>query len=81
MNENLEALKSLLESGEFHHATYRNIGTLWEGLWFYRKDPNGFRGYSVAGAVNKGADGEAVLDEAHELVRGTGISVGAYGLG
>lgn len=80
MNENLEALKSLLRSGEFHHATYRNFGTLWEGLWFYRKDTDGFRGFSPAGCINKRTDAD-VLDEAHELVKGTGISIGAYGQG
>lgn len=74
----IEQLRECLQNGTFHHATYRNIGTLWEGLWFYVKDPNGFRGYTVAGCVNKT---DPDINAAHELVRGTGISVGAYGKG
>lgn len=80
MNENLEALKRLLESGEFHHATYRCIGTLWEGLWFYSRSSKGRRGFEVAGCINASMDAD-VLDEAHELVKGTGVSVGSYGAG
>ncbi len=80
MNKNLEALKTLLASGKFHHATYRNQGTLWEGLWFYAKREDGFRGFEVAGCINASMD-EDVMDEAHDLVRGTGISVGSYGNG
>lgn len=73
----LEELKRLMESGEFHHATYRDKGTLWEGLWVYRRY-NGLRGFEPAGAFLKGnIDAEA----AWELVRGTGVSVGAYGQG
>jgi len=74
----LEALKALRVNGEFHHATYRNCGTLWEGLWIYVADSNGFRGYSPAGffPVN-----DPELDAAFEEVRGTGISVGAFGRG
>lgn len=74
----IEQLRETLRNGTFHHATYRNIGTLWEGLWFYVKDADGFRGYSVAGCINKT---DPNLNEAHELVRGTGVSVGAYGQG
>jgi hypothetical protein len=73
----LESLKSLLASGEFHHATYRCIGTVWEGLWFYRKG-NGPRGFTVAGCVNKTSPD---LEAAMELVRHTGVSVGSYGNG
>jgi hypothetical protein len=74
----LQELRELIASGEFHHATYRNIGTVWEGLWFYRRDPQGRRGFSVAGCVNKA---DADIDAAHELVRGSGVSVGSYGNG
>lgn len=80
MNEHLEQLRALVESGEFHHATYRCRGTVWEGLWFYRRDPAAPRGFSVAGCVNSGLDADA-LDAAFALVRGTGISVGSYGNG
>ena len=81
MNENVQRLQTLMESGDFHHATYRCRGTVWEGLWFYRRDPNGFRRYSVAGCVNLQCDGQAAVDAAHDLVRHTGISVGSYGQG
>src|SRR5690349_4329613 len=46
----LDELKALKESGEFHHATYRNFGTLHEGLWIYRRTPGFLRGFDVAGA-------------------------------
>lgn len=62
----LETLKQLRESGQFHHATYRNRGI---------KASDGFRGYSPAGFFPVG---DPELDAAHELVRGTGISVGSY---
>lgn len=80
MNASLEALKALLASGEFHHATYRNFGTLWEGLYFYRRDVNAARGFELAGAVNARMDADAMV-EAESLVRATGVSVGAYGQG
>jgi hypothetical protein len=73
----LEQLKELKASGEFHHATYRNVGTLWEGLYIYVKY-NGLRGFAPAGCFSK--DNPA-LDAAYDVVRGTGISVGSYGRG
>lgn len=78
MSKPIDVLKGLLESGEFHHATYRCIGTVWEGLWIYKRDPDGFRGYSVVTSILKG---DPDIDAAHDLCRGTGISVGAYGGG
>ena len=80
MNKNLELLKELLESGDFHHATIRNIGTPWEGVWFYRKSNTVHRGFEVAGYINAELDKE-VIDEAIELVKGTGINMGCYGKG
>lgn len=77
----INQLRALLASGDFHHATYRCIGTVHEGLWFYRKDPNGWLGYNVAGCVSKLLDTPEDLDEAHRLVAHTGISVGSYGGG
>lgn len=74
----LEELKTLMEAGEFHHATYRNIGTLWEGLHIYCKTPDGFRGFNHAGAFYKD---NPDLAKAEEMVRGTGVSVGSYGQG
>lgn len=76
----LELLRDLLASGEFHHATYRCQGTVHEGLWFYRRSTDGFRGYDVAGCVNASLDA-ADLEEALKLVAHTGVSVGSYGNG
>jgi hypothetical protein len=74
-------LKELKASGEFHHATYRNIGTLHEGLYIYRRSADGFHGYKLAGAFNKMLDGQKLIDEAYTLVRETGVSVGSFGRG
>jgi hypothetical protein len=74
----LDSLKAMLADGSFDHATYRNHGTLWEGLWIYERNATGFRGYAPAGCFHKDSPD---LDAAFELVRGTGISVGAYGRG
>ena len=76
----LAQLQALMDSGEFHHATYRNRGTLWEGLWIYRKAPGHPRGFVGAGCFNAYM-GNAELEQAFELCRGTGISVGSYGRG
>jgi hypothetical protein len=75
----IEQLKELLASGEFHHATYRNQGTLWEGLHIYRKKEDGFLGYTHSGIIFGKNDPD--LEEAYQLVRHTGVSVGAYGSG
>jgi hypothetical protein len=52
--------------------------TLWEGLWIYVKEADGFRGYAPAGCFPKD---DPELKAAEDMVRGTGISVGAYGQG
>lgn len=74
----LDALKQLLTNGEFHHATYRNQGTLWEGLHVYRCSKTGFRGFEGVGYFPKN---DPDLDAAHSLVAHTGISVGSFGRG
>lgn len=74
----LDQARELLISGNFHHATYRNHGTLWEGLHFYRGDPDGFRGYFHVGMIHRD---EPDLERAHRLIQSTGYSVGAYGHG
>lgn len=81
----LEQLKALRASGNFHHATYRNVGTLWEGLWIYEKDEppadwNGkwHPGFKPAGCFYKDSP---ELDAAYDEVRGTGVSLGRYGAG
>jgi hypothetical protein len=74
----IDVLKALIVSGEFHHVTYRNRGTVWEGLWFYRKSADGFRGYEVAGCVNKS---DPDYDDAYKVCAGKGLHVGSYGNG
>ncbi len=71
-------LTQMLAEGLFDHATYREIGSIWEGLWIYARNPNGFRGYSVAGCFNRDSPD---LKAAEALVRGSGVSVGAFGRG
>ena len=73
----LNELQELCASDEFHHATYRNFGTLWEGLWIYVKDRSP-RGFDSAGVFLKGS---AELPAAEALLTDTGISVGSYGHG
>lgn len=73
----IQELKNLRESGKFHHATYRNLGTLWEGLWIYTKDDT-IRGFAPVGCFPKGDPNEEL---AYDYLRGTGISVGAFGQG
>jgi len=75
---NLDKLRGMMADGSLHHVTYRCRGTVWEGLWFYRKAADGFRGYEVAGCVNKNDPDYA---DAEEATRGIGIHVGAYGHG
>ena len=71
----IDELKSLIAEGKFHHATYRDHGTLWEGLWIYEKSDDRI-GFKPAGSFPKGTE-----DEAYQLVRHTGVSNGAYGRG
>jgi hypothetical protein len=73
----LEQLTTIRAAGTFHHATYRFDG-IHEGLWIYTKAEHGFRGFDVAGAFFKD---DPNLKAAEEMVRGTGVSVGAYGGG
>ena len=74
----LDELKTLRADGKFHHATYRNLGTIWEGLYIYQKKDSGWRGFEIAGVFGKN---DPNLPAAEDLLRGTGISVGAYGQG
>lgn len=80
MGMKLDELKTLVADGKFHHATYRDHGTVWEGLWIYKHDesPTGFRGFSLAGCFSQGSPD---LDEAYKIVRNSGVSVGSYGNG
>jgi hypothetical protein len=74
----LARLKALIASGGFHHATYRNRGTVWEGIWFYRVAPDGFHGFEVDGCINKD---DPDLEAAYVVLSGKGLHVGAFGDG
>ena len=78
MNDNLDILRRMKTDDTFHHATYRDIGSLWEGLYIYGNDVNGCRGFSLVCSFPKDSPD---LAEAESLVRGSGVSVGAYGRG
>lgn len=72
----IDQLNTMLADETFHHATYRDHGTIWEGLWIYAK-ADGWPGFKPIGSFPKGA----AADEAYEVVRQTGVSVGAFGRG
>lgn len=74
----LQDLKDILDAGRFHHATYRNFGTVWEGLHIYVIDPKGMRGFSLAGSFNRR---DPNLKAAEDMVAHTGVSIGAFGEG
>mgnify|MGYP006055338483 CR=1 FL=1 len=77
MQTKIEILRAILDSGLFHHATYRDIGTCWEGLWIYQKD-EALRGFVPVLSFGKN---DPELNVAHDLVRHTGVSVGSFGGG
>lgn len=72
----MQHLEDMLAAGAFHHATYRNVGSLWEGLYIYRKDEEFGRGFRLDLVFPAGDE-----DEAYELIRHTGVSLGSYGEG
>ena len=75
----LDELKTMQANGTFHHATYRDIGTLWEGLKIYKRatdEQGGFRGFTLAGSFGKD---NAELEAAMSQIRG--LHVGSYGNG
>lgn len=76
----LQQLKTLIAKDKFHHATFRCQGTVWEGIWFYKKSDSekAFRGFEVAGCVNKS---DKDYEEAYKILAGKGMSVGSYGEG
>ena len=73
----LDELRRIIDDGEFHHATYRDIGRLFEGLVIYVKHdgPVGFK------PVWRFGKDSPDLDGAEEMVKHTGISVGSFGRG
>ena len=79
----VEELKQLQESGEFHHATYRNVGKCWEGLYVYvraTEEQGGFRGFKLYGSFNNYyPQRNPECEKAMELVKG--LHVGSFGNG
>lgn len=73
----LDELLALRTEGRFHHATYRGVGSLWEGLFIYPVQADGFRGFG--GPIGCFPKDDPDLDEAHKMCPGS--SVGAYGEG
>ncbi len=79
--DNLVTLKMILQHGEFHHATYRDVGKLWEGWYIYCKAPPGEAarlGFKLEFSFGKNSH---LSKEVEELIRNTGYSVGSYGEG
>lgn len=70
----LSELVNLKQSGKFHHATYRDVGSLWEGLRVYETSDCAI-GYKPAGCFYKDS---ADLKAAQDYLRGTGVSFGSY---
>jgi hypothetical protein len=81
----LADLEELIARGDFHHATYRDVGMAHEGLAIYARDPNGFRGYRHIGTFPGGsyatADQGATCRQAERVVAPFGTSVGSFGGG
>ena len=75
----LNELKALRASGKFHHATYREHGTIWEGLYIYENADDGFRGFKLTASFSK--NDPLLLDAAYAIVRNSGVSFGSYGNG
>ena len=73
----IDKLKKLMDSGEFHHATYRTDFA--RGLHIYSVNPKGFRGFDYVGYFSE--NDKTLCDEAYQLTRKTGISLGSYGQG
>jgi hypothetical protein len=76
----VDELKQLMADGKFHHATYREIGKVWEGLYVYVRDNDGFRGFKLYGSFNNYYRARnAECERAMELIKG--LHVGSYGNG
>ena len=77
----LDELQSLIESNRFHHATYRNLGTLWEGLYIYaRDDSQDWIGYRLVDCFNA-REQPSELRSAEDMIRQQttgGIAVGSF---
>jgi hypothetical protein len=78
--DKMEKLKALMASGAFHHATWRDVGKLWEGWHIYVRadDAEGFRGFKHEMCFYKN---DPQCSQAGELLRSIGTSLGSYGRG
>lgn len=72
----LYEFKKLITDNKFHHATYKELGGMFEGLYIYENSQNGFRGFDLVGTIYK--DSNEYI-EAGFLVKDA--SVGSYGQG
>ncbi len=82
----VDELRALIASGKFHHATVKSgQGRCWDGLYVYEAGdgPGYCRGFKLTGSFAYGwGDRESPdMTAAYDLVRGSGISFGAYGEG
>lgn len=73
-------LQTLLNSGEFHHATDKPNNGCWSGLYIYRKSNNAI-GFDVAGTFSTYRVINPDYETAYAMVRHTGVSVGSRGNG
>jgi hypothetical protein len=71
-------VQELISRGDFHHATHRP--QQFDSLFIYQRDDDGFRGYTLFGGVSNRTD-PTTFAQVSEIVRHTGISVGAFGNG
>ena len=69
-------LEMLIEANEFHHATARQQGSRTD-LYIYRKDADGFRGFSQDCSTSSWNPEEYA--SCNKLI--SGIHVGSYGGG
>jgi hypothetical protein len=88
MSATIAFIMDLIETGEFHHATHRNVGTrCFECLAIYVHDENKFNEFRLECQVPAYAfrDGNWTISpefqEASELVSKFGTSVGSHGNG
>ena len=77
----LNDLKTMMDNGEFHHATYRYDFARGLHIYSVAKPGSGFRGFEYAGAFSEACDTKETINKAYEMTRKTGISVGSYGNG
>ena len=80
----LNELKKMKADGQFHHATYRTDFA--RGLHIYAKEGYlgnklGFRGFVYVTCFSEALYTKEQINEAYDVVKNTGVSVGSYGNG